>query len=336
MQLLHKGSVKNVYQTDEANRLCFAYTDDYSVFDWGKMPDTITGKGKILAEMGEFFFKQIEDIACWERLGLTADDTLTPHIPMAHHMVERQENRLLVKKVRVPHIFPKRVAGLLVYDYQQATQGERRLIPLEVLFRFGVPAGSSLLKRQSWYPFAIEEGIEFSQPLIEFSTKLEKKDRVISYQEASLILQDITLLQELHAKTRAVALFLKALLAEQGLKLWDGKLEWGYMNGTLHLIDSIGPDELRVSQEGVVFSKQFLRDFYQNSAWESAINKGLELAQQRGEADWVHIVQNELGQQPQPLSTPYLEAAVALYADFYSMVVQGKPSRHFLQAKAKL
>ena len=52
MKLIYTGSVKNIYQADDPALLWFEYTDDFSVFDWGKMPDPIPGKGEALARLG--------------------------------------------------------------------------------------------------------------------------------------------------------------------------------------------------------------------------------------------------------------------------------------------
>ncbi len=190
MKLIYTGSVKNIYQADDPGLLWFEYTDDFSVFDWGKMPDPIPGKGEALARLGEWFFERLSDSEQWKALGLKDEAEVGRWLPMVHHFVKREGNRLLVNKVDIPGLKADSVGGNLVYDYGFPPQ-PRQLIPLEVLFRFGVPAGSSLLQRKDWYPFDIHEGAEFDQPLIEFSTKLETKDRVISYQEAALILTNI-------------------------------------------------------------------------------------------------------------------------------------------------
>ena len=337
MKLIYAGSVKNLIQADNADQLWFEYTDDYSVFDWGKMPNQIPGKGEVLAKLGEFFFHALQDPQHWKKLGLADDPQVSRWLPMNHHFLKRQDNRLLVTKVNVPVLKADNVGGTLVYDYGYPPQ-PRALIPLEVIFRFGVPAGSSLLQRKDWYPFDIYEGAEFEQPLIEFSTKLETKDRVISYQEAALILKGNTdTLGEIYGRTRALALFLHKMFAERGMKLWDGKFEFALIDGKICVVDSIGPDELRVSRGDAVFSKQFLRNFYLGSPWYNAVKKGEELAKQRGTENWKDIVKNEMKQNPAPLSTPYLEAAISLYQDFYSIIVEGKKDSHrFTDALKKL
>jgi phosphoribosylaminoimidazole-succinocarboxamide synthase len=336
MKLIYAGSVKNLYQDPDPAIVWFEYTDDYSVFDWGKMPDPIAGKGEALARLGEYFFRELENPRRWEALGLAALPEIAPHLPIRHHFLERQGARLKMLRVDVPRPRPVSIGGALVYDYSYPMTA-RQLLPLEVIFRFGVPKGSNLLTRKDWYPFPIHEGAEFADPLIEFSTKLESKDRMLGYQEAALILKgQADLLAQVHAKTRAVALFLKALFAARGLKLWDGKLEWAILDGQVCLVDSIGPDELRVSQGAAVMSKQFLRDHYLGTPWEQALVHAKDMAKARGSADWKTIVKQELKQRPAPLPAPYLAAARALYTDFAQILVEGRPATRFAEAVARL
>ncbi len=336
MKLLYAGSVKNLYLAEDGEHLWFEYTDDYSVFDWGKMPDPIAGKGEILAQLGEWFFRTLEDDAAWEQAGLADDPRIKPWLPIRHHFVKREGNRIMVRRVEVPELEAHQVGGQLVYDYSFAP-APRQLIPLEVIFRFGVPAGSSLLSRKEWYPFDIYEGAEFDEPLIEFSTKLESKDRMLSYQEAAMILKGRAgALAELHGRTHAVARLLQKLFAGRGLKLWDGKLEWAFCDGEITLVDSIGPDELRVGSGNIVFDKQFLRNFYLGSDWDKALHKGKELARERGVADWKAIVEEELHSAPAALAPPYLDAAQALYRDFYAILVEGRPATSFTESVKKL
>lgn len=58
--LLYRGSVKNVRGKSSDKTLLFEYSDRFSVFDWGEMPDAISEKGKTLAVMGKVFFRYLE------------------------------------------------------------------------------------------------------------------------------------------------------------------------------------------------------------------------------------------------------------------------------------
>lgn len=336
MDLIYRGSVKNLYSAEDPAQLWFEYTDDYSVFDWGKMPDPIRGKGESLAALAEYFFNVLADPAQWKALGLADDPRVKAILPLRHHFKERKANKIRVTRVDVPKLGQAQVGGILVYDYTYARK-PTQLIPLEVIFRFGVPRGSSLLKRKDWYPFPIHEGAEFKEPLIEFSTKLENGDRMLTYQEASHMIEGGAKgLARLYDATWAVASFLQRLFAKRGLKLWDGKVEWAWIDGQLSLVDSIGPDELRVGLGDAVFSKQFLRDFYVDSPWYAAVEEGKKLAKARGTSDWKPIVTGDLKSQPGPLSPQVREAAEALYSDFQRIVVDGKPSTRFTDALKKL
>ena len=44
----------------DLGRGSFVFTDDYSVFDWGKMPDEIPEKGASLCTMGAYNFQLLE------------------------------------------------------------------------------------------------------------------------------------------------------------------------------------------------------------------------------------------------------------------------------------
>jgi phosphoribosylaminoimidazole-succinocarboxamide synthase len=69
LALSYEGSVKHVWEaSDEPESLWFEFSDDYSVFDWGKMPDKIDHKGRALALIGAFFFEQLKTPEFWASL----------------------------------------------------------------------------------------------------------------------------------------------------------------------------------------------------------------------------------------------------------------------------
>ena len=150
-KLLHQGSVKDIYQYSE-NELLFKFSNRYSIFDWGEMPDHIPGKGSALATMGDTLLSYLQ------KQGIKT------------HYIGRGEQKedLIVKAVKVPR------DGVEIYQHQPNSI----LIPLEVIFRFGVPKGSSLIKK------GFKEGEEFTEPKLDFTTKLERMDRVLSPEEA--------------------------------------------------------------------------------------------------------------------------------------------------------
>ncbi|RLA58916.1 MAG: hypothetical protein DRQ89_14790, partial [Epsilonproteobacteria bacterium] len=63
--ILFSGSVKNVRGEKGQSPYVFEFSDRYSIFDWGGMPDELDGKGKSLAYMAWMFFDILGDSARW-------------------------------------------------------------------------------------------------------------------------------------------------------------------------------------------------------------------------------------------------------------------------------
>jgi phosphoribosylaminoimidazole-succinocarboxamide synthase len=168
---------------------------------------------------------------------------------------------------------PISLDGKVVWDYS-AFHPERPqfLIPLENVFRFGVPRGSSLLDRLRKQPdYGLEIGLEsipkegewLPRPVLEFFSKLEPMDRHLRLEEA-LNFCGLTgdAFQELADLSLLIAVFLCDLFLEKGLDLWDGKFEFVKTNDGILLADSITPDELRITFKGTQLSKEPLRQYY--------------------------------------------------------------------------
>lgn len=61
------GSVKDLVVLKQPNDVetgigRFIFSDRYSIFDWGEMPNYIENKGKALCILGAYFFEKLEDI----------------------------------------------------------------------------------------------------------------------------------------------------------------------------------------------------------------------------------------------------------------------------------
>jgi phosphoribosylaminoimidazole-succinocarboxamide synthase len=309
--IMYRGSVKNVRGTPGVSPYVFEYSDRYSIYDWGEMPDQLQGKGEALAFLAWFFFDYLG------RAGFVS------------HVLGRAEGRCIsVRPVAVLKPKSDMRAGKLVWDYAiYQTRPLNALVPLEVIFRFGVPEGSSLLKRASKPEYCRELGLDhepktgdrFDKPVIEFSTKLENKDRYISRAEAAEIagLNKVEL-EKLLELTAAAALKLKECFAGIGVELWDGKFEFAFTEGKenergFKLVDSIGPDELRLIADNVHLSKEMLRAHYKGSKWLAALERAKALGDERGEKDWKKICVEELGATPAPLPPEVKEKAEMIY-----------------------
>jgi phosphoribosylaminoimidazole-succinocarboxamide synthase len=361
MELTYKGSVKNVFRDRQnPNMNYFAYTDDYSVFDWGKMPDQIANKGKALSILGGTFFQQLCQAASWS--GLPAEKSLQifrrdfldvmfsgetfgqlKQKGLNHHFlgwVDKNTNPLepgqfpsletapLMKvnslDVSRPKPFTVDQSTLYQYDTPSTASGRPFLIPLEVIFRFGMPEGSSLEKRLARNPhYYAELGLSeaprqntwFERPVIEFFTKLEPTDRFLPLQEAFLI-SGLTEAQfkNLYETTVLLSLWLFNTFAKKGIELWDGKFEFAWSPEGLMLVDSIGPDELRLKYKGVHLSKEVIRQFYRGSAWELAVKEAQARAKSQPGTDWKVLCIEQLGETPKPLSAEEKRLVDNLYA----------------------
>lgn len=272
--LMYEGSVKRIYSTSVSANLIFEFTDDYSVFDWGKMPDTIPHKGAGLAKLMSVLFRRLE------KKGIKT-----------HYQDFDGENSVLVQKIGVYR--PERITekGRNYYTYPK-TMEKPFLIPLEVVFRFEVCAGGSFIKRYPEQNYQV--GQRFPKPFIEMFTKLEDKDRPLSNKEA-LKISGLTSAQfeDVILKTTEVAEILKGWFGEKGIRLMDGKLEWGLSSeGEVILVDAIGPDEMRLEKNGMQLSKEVLRDHYRPTSWYLDLEKAKEEGELKGYANWKSLVKS--------------------------------------------
>jgi phosphoribosylaminoimidazole-succinocarboxamide synthase len=294
----YEGSSKNVHVADDNKSAVFEFTDKYSVFDWGGMPDTLENKGVALALMGKIFFE------------LLTKKGISNHYQGLEAAAQGLSNRMKVEAVAV-HWPPKTDKGFDYSFYQ--TKPTNSLVPLEVIFRWGAPAGSSLLKR---YPH-VKENERFNKPIIEFTTKLEDEDRMLTSDEA-LIVAGITVteLNRLKELTTEVATHLKEVLSLMHVELWDGKLEWAFdEKRNFKLVDAIGLDELRVSFQNRPLSKEFLRHHYRKTHWYTKLNEAKDLAAKEN-GDFKEICLKRFNSAPEPLPVQVKLAAETLYTSF--------------------
>ncbi len=290
--VLLKGSVKNILvvrapSAARAGKGMLVFTDDYSVFDYGKMPDTIPAKGEAICRMATFNFEELEKIGI-----------------KSHFRGFIPPNKMSIELVRV--LYPQRgelKEGMSNY-----------LVPLEVIFRNSLPAGSSVFKRlekgeASIEDFGISEmpkpGEQLEKPVIDFSTKLEPTDRYLKRSEA----KEISMLSDaefdgLVEKARKINEFITAHATALGLEHADGKVEFALNSKReLMLVDVCGTlDENRFLRNGVHLSKQILRDYYKGTPWADAVARAKSAGLDK--ASWP---------KPQPLPYELVETTANLY-----------------------
>jgi phosphoribosylaminoimidazole-succinocarboxamide synthase len=305
----------------------FRFSDAYSVFDWGKMPDTIEGKGASLCTMGAYTFEALQgDGVSTHYRGVVTDDG--PPSPLG--MVQSAPDEMAIDLVLTPEL-PYREE---TYDYEayHAAWEHNYLVPLEVVFRNRVPIGSSLRRRSDPADHGLdyeewpEEPVDLAEPIVEFSTKFEESDRYLDRAEADEIAgaAEIDVLEDL---ARSVNEVITALADECGLVHDDGKIEVAWIDGELHVADVAGTlDENRFAYDGQQLSKEVLRQHYKrvDLEWVEAVAEAKERARAEGVADWRKLCSTE---------PDHLEASVLkLASDVYTSAANAYTDRTFFDA----
>lgn len=287
------GSVKDMIvlknPNGELGEGVFEFSNRYSVFDYGEMPDKIDGKGASLCLISAFFFERLEEKGIKTHyLGLLEGEK----VKMLDEL-ESATNKMKIRLVRV--LRPEKKNG---YDYSVFKKERKNfLLPLEIIYRNKVPEGSSLLRRlergevkpEDFGLKDIKAGMKLEKPIIDFSTKLEDIDRYLSYREAKEI---AGLSDEEFEELRALTLKVNDLITERvsriGLENEDGKIEVAFdEERRFMVVDAVGtPDECRFSFQGFEVSKEFLRRYYRKTEWYERIQKF------KGQENWRELVGN--------------------------------------------
>ncbi|WP_254840606.1 phosphoribosylaminoimidazolesuccinocarboxamide synthase [Natronomonas marina] len=297
---------------DGLGRGAFVFTDDYSVFDWGKMPDSIPNKGASLCAMGAANFERLEaEGVPTHYRGVVSGGEVVPLSAVA--TPPREMAIELTQVPDLPHDGRE-------YDYEafHAAAAENYLIPLEIVFRNTVPVGSSLRGRADPDEFGLEhdtwpdEPVDLPEPVVEFSTKFEESDRYLSRAEADDIAGRADV-EDLEAVARRVNDLVTETAAEAGLKHEDGKIECCYFDGEIRVADVVGTfDENRFSHGGQQLSKEVVRQYHKRTQpeWVEAVEAAKAAAKERDVADWRTLCERE----PEPLADHVVDAVRDMYS----------------------
>jgi phosphoribosylaminoimidazole-succinocarboxamide synthase len=299
------GSVKDLEvlkkpTTDKMGVGRFHFSDRYSVFDWGEMPDLIEGKGAALCMMGAYCFERLEekDIRTHYR-GLVDENEKV----VRFDELRQPSNVMEINLVNVYR--PKAVMreGTLCYSYSVYTPQLRNcLIPLEIIYRNGLPEGSSVFKRLELglvtfknlgldhYPKA---GEKLAKPIFDVSTKLEDKDRYVTWEEAKglagLTYGEVVEIRDLLLR---VDKMITELATRAGLVNEDGKIELAFDPlRRLMVVDVVGTlDECRFTYDGLHVSKEIARQYYRKTEWYRDVEEAKKRAEKEGISDWKKLV----------------------------------------------
>jgi len=315
------GSVKDLQVIQKPTRTSmgtgrFLFSDRYSVFDWGEMPDHIEGKGAALCLMGAYCFEELE------KLGVkTHYRGLVNTEGKAVRLAELKEPSSVMEVALVNVYRPETSVanGKIVHDYSVYNPTLKNcLIPLEVIYRNGLPEGSSVFKRLAQGKVTLADlgldhqpqpGETLAKPIFDVSTKLEETDRYITWAEAQKIsgLTDGELADVKEVLLKADQTITEAA-ANAGLKNEDGKIELAFDDQRkLMLVDVLGTlDECRFTLGGVHVSKEVARQFYKKTQWYSDCEQAKKDAEAQGVQDWKSLCRS----QPPPLD-PQLKKIIS-------------------------
>ncbi|MGC8790899.1 MAG: phosphoribosylaminoimidazolesuccinocarboxamide synthase, partial [Desulfurella sp.] len=250
VNLLKRGKVRDVYEIDE--KLLIVATDRISAFDV-ILPNGIPGKGEVLTQISLFWFDKTKDII--QNHIITAD--INEYPPQLKQYIKLLQKRsMLVKKtepILIECIVRGYISGSGWLEYKQT----------------GKICGIELPKN-------LKESQKLPEPIFTPSTKAESgHDQNITFEQMSNMIgndiasqiKDISL--KIYDKASQYAL-------EKGIIIADTKMEFGFYNGKLMLIDELlTPDSSRFwlvetykeGQPQDSFDKQIVRDYLLTLDW---------------------------------------------------------------------
>ena len=302
------GSVKDleVIKKPTKNKMGvgrFHFSDRYSVFDWGEMPDLIDGKGAALCMMGAYCFERLEEKGIKTHYRGLVDKNGKV---VRFDELKQPSNVMEINLVNVYR--PKAYVqdGKVKYDYGVYTPKLRNfLIPLEIIYRNGLPEGSSVFKRLEQGLVTLEElgldhypkaGEKLEKPIFDVSTKLEEGDRYVSWAEAQRVagLTDGEV-GEVKSLLLKVDGLISELAGKAGLVNEDGKIELGFDPlRRLMVVDVVGTlDECRFTYEGLHVSKEIARQYYRKTEWFRDVEEAKKKAKEQGMEDWKKLVKTK-------------------------------------------
>ncbi len=245
LELLNRGKVRDIY--DAGDHLVIVATDRISAFDV-VLPDPIPDKGRVLTALSAFWFAHTADI-CPNHLISTRMEDMPPEVQRAGE--EMKGRVMLVRKAQplpIEAIVRGYITGSGWKDYLAT----------------GQICGHKL-------PEGLKESQQLPEPIFTPSTKAGpgEHDRNITVDEAAeLVGEDVAR----RVEEISLAIYSRAseMARENGIIIADTKLEFGWIDGELVVIDELlTPDSSRFwpaddyapGRAQKSFDKQFVRDW---------------------------------------------------------------------------
>lgn len=249
LPLARRGKVRDVY--DLGDSYLFVATDRISAFDW-VLPTGIPGKGAILTQISNFWFRHFSSIE--------------------NHLIETSFERFPAELKKFDEL---RGRSIIVKKCE--------VVPVECVAR-GYLAGSGLKEYQKSgtvcgisLPAGLENASRLPEPIFTPATKEDTgHDINISFDRMAGIVGP-----DLATKLRDMTLSIYSKAAEyaatKGMIIADTKFEFGLADGKVIWIDEVlTPDSSRfwpvegykVGANPPSYDKQFVRDWLESTSWD--------------------------------------------------------------------
>lgn len=253
LKLSNRGKVRDIYDIDEKT-LLIVTTDRVSAFDV-ILPDPIPGKGRVLTDLSNFWFKRFDHII----------PNHLVDIPLAQVVPDQAERELIEQRsIVVRKLNP---------------------LPVEAIVRgFLIGSGwADYCKTQSVCGIELPSGLRKAEKLPQSIYTPSTKASIGDHDENISFAKTVDLMGRKTAeRIRDLSLNLYAEAAKyamaRGIIIADTKFEFGLADdGTLYLIDEIlTPDSSRfwpldqyqVGTSPPSFDKQFIRDYLESLGWD--------------------------------------------------------------------
>jgi phosphoribosylaminoimidazole-succinocarboxamide synthase len=253
LTLRHRGKVRDLYEVDEAHWLIVT-SDRLSAFDV-VLPQAIPGKGEVLTQVADFWFKRTEHLLPNHLTNIPVEQILTD--PTTRQSLGNRA--IVVKKLR-PLPIEAIVRGYLIgsgwADYQSTGHVCGLKLPDNLRIADKLP--------EPLYTPSTKAAVGAHDENIDFAATIDLLGSDLATQIKQLSLQ-------IYTESAAYA-------RQRGIIIADTKFEFGLNeNHQLHLIDEVlTPDSSRfwpVSQyrPGISppsFDKQFVRDYLETLDWD--------------------------------------------------------------------
>lgn len=248
-----RGKVRDVYAVDDEHLLIVA-TDRLSAFDV-VLPDPVPGKGRVLTELSNFWFRRMAGVMPNHLTDIRLEDV----VPDAGLRAPLAGRSVVVRRLQ-PLPIEAVVRGYLIGS------GWRDYCDTGAVCGIPLPSGLELAAR-------------LPEPLFTPATKADAGDHDVNIDfDAVCTLVGTDLAERVRAATLEIYSQASEFAATRGIVVADTKLEFGLDgDGELYIIDELlTPDSsrfwprsgYRAGTSPPSYDKQFVRDYLETLDWD--------------------------------------------------------------------